>query len=263
MNGRSLALLLGAVAPGVAAADHSHDHHRHAAHTSDADAPGAAGAASLSVIAAQFHTREFVGDYQGIVAGGSFTLDRYAVTASLPAYRLVKNGARHHGPGDLMVHGHVAIVRREHAQIGVAVGVSTPTGSRRDGLGMGHVMAMPGLWGRGALAGLTVAASFGYGRAFGADADAHQHGAGPLVDPMNFEELTWSVDASRAVARALALGAFSNGAVSLDDGGRDRVIGGVRATWIEGRVSTRADLQLGLAGDPFNVRGVVETAVMF
>ena len=80
---------------------------------------------------------------------------------------------------------------------------------------------------------------------------------------MNLSELTWSAGGDLAVARALQLGARISGGIALEDGGVHRTIGAFRAVWIAGRVNTSAEVQVGIAGDPFRVRGVVETAVRF
>jgi hypothetical protein len=41
------------------------------------------------------------------------------------------------------------------------------------------------------------------------------------------------------------------------------VIGAARAAWGNARVESAAELQVGLAGDPFTVRGIIETALRF
>jgi hypothetical protein len=41
------------------------------------------------------------------------------------------------------------------------------------------------------------------------------------------------------------------------------VIGAGRVAWGTPRVSTAFELQLGIAGDPFTIRGVVDTALRF
>ncbi|MDB4962418.1 MAG: uncharacterized protein JWP01_2417, partial [Myxococcales bacterium] len=191
---------------------------------------------------------------------------RFAVSANIGFYRLTKNGAVYHGPGDAMVHGQATVLGHAARSAGVALAISAPTGSARDGLGMGHVMLMPALWGSWSVGDVTVAASGGYGRALGAssgDGGEHVHGSGPIVDPMNFSELTWSASGELAVAKALRLGARVGGAFALGEGGTDRTIGAVRALWSAGRVATSAELQVGLVGEPFNVRGIVETALRF
>jgi hypothetical protein len=43
--------------------------------------------------------------------------------------------------------------------------------------------------------------------------------------------------------------------------GIDRATAAVRATWAEPHVLTSFELQVGLVGDPYVVRGIVETMV--
>jgi hypothetical protein len=45
--------------------------------------------------------------------------------------------------------------------------------------------------------------------------------------------------------------------------GVERVIGALRVAWGEGRVDTAIEVQAGLAGDPFTVRGVLQTSLRF
>ena len=47
----------------------------------------------------------------------------------------------------------------------------------------------------------------------------------------------------------------------VGEDGANRVVGGVRAVWTEGRVTTTAEMQLGFAGEPFEVRGLLATAL--
>jgi hypothetical protein len=254
-----VATLLGCSGAGGALADHSHHH--------DATGIAAVGStltASLGAVAAQYSTASFVGDYQGLTPGLRWTGSRFAASTNVGVYRLRKNGARYAGLGDLFIQGQAAIVGHHARSAGLALAVSAPTGSQRDGLGMGHVMVMPALWGSHALGDLTLAASCGYGRAIGAnDGDEHEHGAGPIVDPMNFSELTWSASGDLRVAQALRLGVRVGGALAFSDSGTDRAIAAGRAMWTGGRLDTSAEIQVGLAGDPFNVRGIVETALRF
>ena len=220
--------------------------------------------ASLGLVAASYRQTSFEGDYQGVTPGVHWANARFAVSTGIGAYRLRKNGALYHGIGDLFVQGQAALVGHHARSAGVAVAVSLPTGSQRTGLGMGHVMVMPALWGSWATGQLTLAGSFGYGRAIGASYGGdHAHGTGPIVDPMNISELTWSASGDYAVARALRLGARLGGAIALDDTGVHRTIGAARAIWTAGRVDTTAEVQVGIAGDPFQVRCMIETALRF
>lgn len=236
-----------------------HSHHEHGT-----PVPSSAFGASLSVLAAHYDTPSFTGNYQGLAGALRWSADRYAAFVSLPLYRLEKNGARQVGIGDLVAHAQAMVIGDHPRHLGVALAVSAPTGSQRAGLGMGHVMLMPALWGTWAFGDLAAHASVGYGRALGASSDGgHTHGSAPLVDPMNFSELTYSASADVGLARELRIGARLGGGVPLDDAGVHRLIGALRVLWTAGRVVTTAEVQAGLAGDPFTLRGVVETAIRF
>ena len=245
------------VAAGPRAARAQHSHHEHGT-----PVPSSAFGASVSAVVAHYETRSFVGNYQGLAAALRWAADRYAAFVAQPVYRLEKNGARYHGPGDLVVHGQAMVLGDHPRHLGVALAVSLPIGSQRAGLGMGHVMLMPALWGTWAFGDLAVHASAGYGRALGASG-AHAHGGTPLVDPMNFSELTYSASGDLGLARELRIGARLGGGIPLDEAGVHRIIGAVRVMWTAGRVETTAEVQGGLAGDPFTLRGVVETTLRF
>ena len=102
---------------------------------------------------------------------------------------------------------------------------------------------------------------FCYGRAIGGETD-HDHGSWPLVDPMNLQELSWSASGSVALGNVIRAGVRTSGGIPMGSG-IQRVVTGVRGVWAEGRFETAAELQFGLVGDPFNVRGVLESAVHF
>ena len=106
-----------------------------------------------------------------------------------------------------------------------------------------------------------VEGSVGFGRAIGGEAH-HGHGSWPLVEPMNMEELMWNAGVSVALGKAIRAGVRTNGAIAIGSG-QDRVVAGVRVVWTEGRIETAAELQTGLAGDPFTLRGLLESAVQF
>jgi hypothetical protein len=110
---------------------------------------------------------------------------------------------------------------------------------------------------------VTVAASAGYARALNApDGAHHDHGSGPLVEPMSLEELTWSAGADLDIGRGIRLGASAQGAMPMGSS-PDRAFGAGHVAWGTPRIETKAELQVGIMGDPFTVRGVVETALRF
>ncbi|MEO7731286.1 MAG: hypothetical protein ABIY55_09960 [Kofleriaceae bacterium] len=216
----------------------------------------------VAVQAAEFETMSYVGSYQSVTPSLGWMRGRFGASAMLGLYHLEENGLSTYGLGDVMFGGHAAVIERDALQAGVAVHVMLPTGSELDNLGMGHTMAMPSLWAAWHGEQVAAMASAGYARALTSLEAGHDHGPSPLVDPMNLQELTWSAGADLEVGHHVRLGGHALGGVPIGTG-HTRVIGGGRVSWGTPRVSTAFELQAGIAGDPFTVRGVVETALRF
>jgi hypothetical protein len=255
-----IAALVGSLIPlgsGVARADHAMtmSEHHHAASSELS--------VGLTVEAARFDTMLYGGSYQGIMPSLSWMRGRFGAHATVGLYHLTENGLSMSGLGDGMVTGHATVVAAEALQAGVALHVMVPTGSDPDRFGMGHVMAMPSAWGTWRAHSLKLMASAGYARAVTAlGGGHHDHGSSPLVDPMNMQELTWSAGGDLEVGHGVQVGGRALGGIPIG-AGRTRLIGGGRVAWGTPRVSTAFELQLGVAGDPFTVRGVVETSLHF
>jgi hypothetical protein len=218
---------------------------------------------SVSLLAASFATPDFAGDYEGVIPSVSWSTPRFAVGANVPLYRLQENGRELYGPGDVVVHGQGTFIEAGELHAGALVAVSAPTGDGQAGTGMGHAMAMPALWTAWSHERLTLAGSAGYSRALVDSMTHHDHGPWPLVEPMNMSEISWSASGDIALAHGTHAGARVSGGVPVGAAGTDRVVGAVRVAWGSGAVDTAAELQAGLAGDPFTIRGVVETALHF
>jgi len=217
----------------------------------------------LSVEAARFETTFYVGSYQGATPSLSWMHGRFGASAAISLYHLTENGLSVYGAGDAMLGGIATVLERDTLHAGVAFHVMFPTGSELENLGMGHTMAMPSAWATWRSAPLTVAASAGYGRALvDLGGEQHNHGPMPLVDPMNMQELTWSAAADVDLGRGLQVGGRVRGGVPIGTG-TTRAIAGGRLAWGTPRISTGVELQVGMAGDPFTIRGVVDTALRF
>jgi hypothetical protein len=173
-------------------------------------------------------------------------------------YRLDENGARFYGLGDLHAHGQARLVGSPAAYAGVIAGMSVPIGDDQHGLGMGHVMVMPAAFGTWTIDRMSFTGTAGYSRAIGGNSD-HDHGPWPLVEPMLVSEFSWSASGDVAVARSVRAGARASGGVPIGSGD-NRVVGALRVGWSGGRVTTAAELQVGLAGHPFT-EGAVSTAL--
>lgn len=219
--------------------------------------------ASVSFVAARFDTMNYVGAYQGVVASAGWTHDRFGVSLTAPLYHLSENGASFAGIGDVAVMGRLGLVATDRGQLGVTAMVSAPTGNGYEGLGMGHAMAMPALYGT-LQTPVSFAASFGYSRALATVPSDHDHGVWPLVDPMNMSELSWSASGDLPLTGSVLAGVHLSGGIPVGHlPGHTRVIGAARVAYGHGRLQTTLELQAGLAGDPFTLRGVLETALRF
>jgi hypothetical protein len=278
----ALAFALTLLAPSMAGAQHDHAHHNHHDHEHEhdhdpdsADPAGAAGPADpawgqldvqLALTAASYRTPLYEGSYQGLSATAGWTWRRLHLMASVPAYRIERNGKPAHGLGDAMLHGQVALLARRTSALGVTAMVMLPTGRAATGLGMGHTMLMSAAWASWSPHPLALSAALGYGHGLGGESVHAEHAPGqpwPLVEPMSFAEVTFDSSAMLALADGLGVGLRAAGAVPAGDGGhgRSRALGSVRASWREGRVETTAELQYGIAGDPFRLRGLVAASV--
>lgn len=255
MTGRIVLAVLGLTAPAALA-----DHHGMAMGGESHDS---ALATSVSLLAASFATPDFAGDYEGVVPSVSWSSARWSAGTSLGLYRLEENGRELYGQGDLLVHGQGTFVEAGEVHAGALLAVSAPTGDGQAGTGMGHAMAMPALWSAWSHDRLTLGASAGYSRALIDEMSHHNHGPWPLVEPMNMSEISWSASGDLALTHSTHAGARVSGGVPVGAPGTDRVVGAVRVAWGTGSVDTAAELQAGLAGDPFTIRGVVETALHF
>jgi hypothetical protein len=219
--------------------------------------------ARVAVEAASYDNTIYVGAYQAVTPSLGWAHGRFGASAAIGLYHVNENGRSVYGVGDAMLGAHVLVVAREHLLAGAALHAMLPTGSEPDSLGMGHVMLMPAAWASWRTAPWTVSATAGYSRGLTEmSGTVHVHGAGPLVDPMNLQELTWSASADLDLGHGLVVGGRTTGAAPIGMG-RTRAIGGGRVAWGTPRITTGLELQLGLVGDPFTVRGVVDTALRF
>lgn len=240
-------------APARAQHDHAADDHHHG--------PTSSLAAGVSLVAASFDTMLYAGNYQGAIPSLRWARDRFSAFANVGGYRLEKNGAASYGISDVGLHGQARIVALDAFETGVVAGVSLPTGNQQRGLGMGHLMVMPAVYAAWAPTRVRVAASVGYSRALGGQ--SHEgHGPWPLVSPMLAEEVSWNAGADVAVGSDVTAGARASGGIPLDDG-LARAIVSARVAWRAHSMESTFELQAGVVGDPFTVRGVVSTALSF
>jgi hypothetical protein len=264
MGARIVLVALG-LAASTARAEHHHDMAMMDAGAGSGEvAEPAPFDASVQLIAASYSTLTYQGNYEGAIASIGYSHDRYMVGASLGTYRILLNGLESYGIGDLMLHAGAMLVHAGEVQAGVVAMVSVPTGDELYGLGMGHTMVMPSAYGVWSHAHVTLTASAGYSRALAEMEAGHDHGVWPLVEPMNMSEISWAVAGDYAFGHGMHAAARASGGHPVGNLiGHERVIGALRVGWGAGRVDTAAEIQTGLVGDPFTVRGLVETALHF
>lgn len=261
---RSLAVAVVMVTTGGRAmAEHDHAFMMAQDAHHDPDAPVSQFSASVSLEAARFDTGTYVGSYQGLLPTVGWSYGRFGVDASLGLYRLEENGLEVSGIGDAMASARLTVWSNEDLQTGVLLHLMVPTGDELENLGMGHSMLMSSGWIHGQVERVSLTASAGYSRALiSLGGSQHNHGPMPLVDPMNLQEIAWSAGADVEVGARVHVGGHLLGGAPIGTG-TNRVIGGGRVGWGTRRVSTDFELQAGLAGDPFSIRGVLETALRF
>ncbi len=228
-------------------------------------APQMALTAGLSLVAASFATMYYPsGSYEGAIPSIEWSYGRFSAGAALPLYHLDANGLGNNGLGDALIHGAATLVTTDHASFGAMAMVSVPTGDNSMRFGMGAVMLMPSLWGVTTVGRVSLSASAGYSAAIDGRSDVDMHGMMALVDPMNMSEITWAGGADIAIGAGVRAGARVTGGIPVDDpGGVERVIAGGHIAWGRKQLQTSAEVQAGLAGDPFSIRAVIATALRF
>ena len=250
------------ITAGSARAQHDHHHHGDPAPAGDAPAAVRPFEVGLALVGARYDQMLYTGDYAGVGLSVAWHRGRLGLRASVPAYHLRRNGQVIDGVGDATVGADVLAVQRGALSVGGGVTVTLPTGEQLTGLGMGHLMLMPALWASRDGGALSLGATVGWCGAIGADPAHHDHGAWPLVEPMSSSELMASVRGDVAVARRVTAGVRLLAAFPLQ-GDPTRVVGGVGGRWRGERTETGAEVQAGLAGDPFTVRALVTSALRF
>lgn len=216
---------------------------------------------------ATYRAPDAAGEYQGYFVAASYAHPWFFVHAQLPYYRLLRDGAVERGPGDLAIDLRGTLWRPvPELALGLELAGSLPSGDADRGLGMGHVMLMPGAWLGWERGALRVLAQLAYGRMVGDTASSHhQHGGpGPLVNPMNRSELEHAFAVTYAFAEHLYAGGRLLGAVPVAyRNGSAREIAGLAFGARFAPLELGAELQFPLVGSPFIARTVLTLAAVF
>jgi hypothetical protein len=215
-----------------------------------------------------FRTSRYEGEYLGLSLTGSLEHSWGSFHASLPAYRIVRNGLAASALGDLLLQGLLPLARAQDDSrvAGLVLAATAPTGDPDSDTGMGHFMLMPGLWGAWHSEEVFVQAQVDYGRAIGMSGTAHaghSHGAGPIVNPMNASELEASMAAGYLLHPKLRVRAGVYGALPVGvDGGVGRAAVFLGSTVLLHSMSLGLEGHLPLAGAPFRGKVVLSLGAL-
>lgn len=223
---------------------------------------------SLSSVYATYETPQYAGEYQGLRALAAYMNEWVYVHASLPGYRLVRNGATDYGLGDVGADVRVTAYRTEDGKLslGGELAAMLPTGRASRELGMGHVMLMPGAWVRLEQDKLSIWVQLAYGRSINASSAHHHHhhgdshgedahAVGPIVNPMNASELGHALGVAYAVHPAVRLTGRALGAVPVAArDGQPRQVLAPGLTLLFGPIDVSLELEWAVVGQPFTLR---------
>jgi hypothetical protein len=231
----------------------------------------------------------YVGGWLGLHGEGR----RWAVRAMMPTYYLVRDAKVMSGIGDFLLQGRASAFQWRRQSLGAVLGATLPSGRVEDGLGMGHVMLMPGLWWHAPVEKWRFFAEAGMGLAIygkngqhGTDHDAHthQHGAyagaderaidatsrtsngvqpRPLVNPMNAREISGRGEVEFRPTAFWGVRAGIFGAVPVIEEGITRVVSSASLALYGPYYGLDFSLHVPVAGAPFTVKGAVQASLRF
>lgn len=185
------------------------------AHDHAAMAGSAPWMVAAAVRAGTYASRLYEGSFRSGDLSAGWQAKRWTLGASLAAYQLTRNGAQVTGLGDAMLHVSARVWQHAAWSLQSSLMMSVPTSDGSNGLGMGHFMLMPSVAATWMHDDVTTTTVVHYGRALG-DPGVHEaHGAWPLVDPMNGEELGAAVTVSARVVRHFFVNVGGNVAAPL------------------------------------------------
>ncbi len=218
--------------------------------------------------AAGFVTSRYEGHYEGVFASLLVANETISGEVSLPLYRIVRNGLRDQGPGDLSLAGRARLlaVDDERVTAGFFAAVALPTGDPEKDLGMGHVMIMPGAWARARVEPVVLSAELAYGASIETSrGDAHQHhgkGESPLVNPMNPSELEPLATATLELSAPFSVRGGAFGGIPFGEGAT-RTVAFLGVDVARGAFGARVQGFLPLVGDPFTSKLALELSIGF
>lgn len=238
-----------------------------ACHQSDLPSGSAALPMRIGVAAsfASYRNEVYAGEYQGYFASTSYVHPWVSASLAFGGYRIVRNGRIDHGISDLALDVRAALARfKDELALGLELAATLPTGNADLGLGMGHVMLMPGVFMELQRPGLRLLVQLAYGRALVGDHRGHAAGPAPLVNPMNRAEIEHVATLSYEFHTPLFALARVLGAVPIQaQGGRAREVLAVGLGATVSRFQLVAELHLPLLGQPFALKSQLGAVVSF
>lgn len=214
---------------------------------------------------ATYRNASFSGEYQSYGAAASYTHKWVYAETALSGYRIVRNGLADRGLGDLMLDVRGTVLRNDELAVGLELATTLPTGDDQIGLGMGHVMLMPGAWLSYRRNTWSLIAQAAYGRALGSSSSSHHHTAtGPIVNPMNRSEVEHAITLGYELSPILFAGARLIGAIPVAAiYGKSREVAGFGLGAHCGPAQIQLELFLPLVGAPFDSKLVLSAAALF
>lgn len=228
----------------------------------DGNAGGSVLRASVGSVYAGYRNGFGEGEYQGLNAALAYQHPWLFVAASVPGYRLVRNGEARTEVGDVALDTRGTVYRDPESgfSLGLGFAATLPTGNGNFGFGMGHTMLMPGLWFSLAQEHFILMLGANYGHAVGAHHGAHgghMHGprSGSIVQPMNASEIEHALNLAVLLhPHVRALGRLFGAVPVADPAGEVREIAALGVQGILGIWDLSLEVQLPLVGSPFTAR---------
>lgn len=213
---------------------------------------------------ASYNNKVYAGEYQGLSVMASYSHPWVSAEATIGGYRIVRNGLRDLGISDLALDVRAALARISEMTFGLELAATLPTGDPGRGLGMGHVMLMPGAFFQLESSALRLLVQVAYGRAL-ASGREHAHGSpGSLVNPMNRSEIEHAATLAYSFRPPLFAAARLFGAVPVAaSAGSAREALGIALGASLQRAQISAELQLPLVGTPFSLKALFTVAAVF
>ena len=225
---------------------------------------------TVAVVAGGFDRSMFgKGDFEGVTASLRLRAGGARWGVVVPAYRIHRGGSTAAGLGDVGLRAEIPAINLFDGalEFGVGVGLTLPTGSTDDELGMGHAMAMPWVFGAGRFGIVALEAELGTAHSLSSSGHTMtmpgmtMNVARPVVDPMNSNEV-WASAAVSVPFGVLSLVPTLRGAQPIGDGEK-RMAAGLGLRLPVGPVALAAGGELPVVGDPFTWRGFLRGTLSF